>query len=220
MAHQNNTYNGYNNYSNRDELLESQRKSLSELNKSEDKLKSDIRFGISVIIVVVLIILIVLGILLFGRGSKDTKEEEPVEEVKDQTIGNDNLGYLTVPGDWKQYVTLNSNAFMYSDPTETYIVALDSSENNDKTIDQIAEQSAKNMTGNGFKEVSSKKDKIGTIDTYRIDAFSINENKWVMNWIFLDENNKLHIISFETPNYDNEYTSIPQTFRLKNETNK
>ena len=225
MAHQNNNYNNYNNYnnsfnynndySNRDELFESQRKSLSELNKSENKLQSDIRFGVSVIIVVALVIIIVLGILIFGKGSSDTNNEEETP-ITEQVVGNDTLGYVTVPSDWKQYNTSTS----YSDPTETYIITLDSTETTGNDIDQLAEQSAKNLTSDGFKEVSIKKDKLGPIDAYRIDAFSIENNKWVMNWIYIGEDNLVRIVSFETPNYDTDYVSIPQTYRLQNEQNK
>ena len=161
---------------------------------------------------------IILGIIIFGRGSSENEVgDNPDGQESSQTIGNDTIGYVTVPQDWKEFVTINTSAFMYTDPTETYVIALDSTEKPDKTIGEIAEQSAKNMTNDGFKEVAVNKDKLAEIEAYRIDAFSISENKWVMNWVFIADDNLVHIVSFETPNYDTEYASIPQTFRLKNE---
>lgn len=231
MAHQNNSYNNYNNnsygnnfennqYNTRNELYESQRKSLNELNRSEAKLEHNIKLGVTVIIMVAIIIVIALGAVIFGKSSSNEGGDNPGggDVVTEQTIGNDTIGYVNVPNDWQQYQTINSNVFMYSDPTQTYIVALDTAQIPDKTVAEIAEQSAKNMTSDGFKEVSVNQDTLNGIDAYRIDAFSINENKWVMNWIFTGEDNLIHIVSFETPNADTEFITIPQTFRLKENT--
>ena len=79
MAHQNNNYNNYNNFNNnfnnnynrqfnsQDELYATQQKTLDELKKNETKLKSDIKFGVSIIVVVGIIVLILIGVFIFGK---------------------------------------------------------------------------------------------------------------------------------------------------------
>ena len=223
MAHQNNSYNNYNNFNNsyknfsdlpRDEIYASQNKSLSELNQKESKLQNDIKFGVSVIIVVASIIIIVLGILIFGRSSSDPAEGEE-QEVAIKYIGDSKVGYLSVPKDWEQHVELGNTTLMYADPTQTYIVAIDALEKKNDSLETIAQNSAKNLTSSGkYKEISVKKDTIGSTEAYLVSAFSIPESKWILNWLFVLDDNLVHFVSFETPNMDVEYSEIPQTFTM------
>ncbi len=235
MTHQNNNYNNYNNYNNnfnnnynnqfntRDELYESQMKTMSELTKGEAKLKSDIKFGVGVIIAIALIIIILLGALIFGQGKSDdnTNNTTPTPVETEKVVGNDTLGYVTVPINWQQYAPIDSAALMYSDPTQSYIIALDYADPQGMTIEQIAHSSAKNLMTSGFKEVAVNKATVAGAEAYRIDAFAIAANKWAITWIFKGEDGKVHIISFETPNTDVDFITIPQTFTLtKNQDNK
>ena len=235
MTHQNNNYNNYNNYNNNfnenynnqfnknDELYQSQLKTMESLNNDELKLKNNIKFGVGVIIAIAIILLILLGVLIFGKGSSNdvnnSNNENQVTPVDtEKVVGNERVGYITVPVEWQQFVSMDSNAFMYSDPTQQFIIALEFTQKTDKTLDVIANQSAKNLMNDAnFKEVSINKVKVAGYDAYRVDAFSVTANKWAVNWIFADEDENIHIISFEAPNTDNDYMAIPQTFSLTSE---
>lgn len=230
MSHQNNNYNNYNNFNNsnnnfnnlpRDEIYASQNKSLSELNQKESKLQNDIKFGVSVIVVIAAILIIVLGILIFGRGSSGTNEVEGQEEVAVKYIGNDKVGYLSVPKDWEQHVEIGNTTLMYQDPSQTYIVAIDALEKKKDSLETIAQNSAKNLTSSGkYKEISLKKDKIGSTEAYLVSAFSIPEGKWIFNWLFMLDDDLVHFVSFETPNTDTEFAEIPNTFTMTKQEEK
>lgn len=222
MAHQNNSYNNYNNFNNSfnanmpgQDFFESQKKTLTELNQKETKLKSDIKFGVSVIVVVAIIVLLVIGMLIFGKGGSKPENETPDEPIGTKYIGDDRIGYLRVPADWEQFIELGNSTLMYADPTKTYIVAIDATTKGDSSLEVVAEETAKKLTSGDYKEVSAKKTRFVNTEAYLVSAFSTTESKWVLNWMFILEDNLIHIVSFETPNTEGQYEDIPQTFTMK-----
>ena len=204
-----------------EEIFRSQRQKMYEINQDENKLKNDIKKGITIIVIVS--ILVIAGLLIFilskSGGSNNTNEnkEDPDVVVKTQDIGSDSYGYLTIPVDWQVYPNPSGKTIMYASPDNTYIIAIQAFEKKDTPIKEYAEEFAKELSSDHYKEISITTEKVGEYDAYQIAAFSTTANKWNMNWLFLCEDDQIHYIAFEAPFIDNEFMELPYTFRLKKE---
>lgn len=209
---------GPNNF-NDDDIFKAQRERLNQINQDEDKLKNDIKKGVGIIIIITAIVLtfVLLFILTQGKG-KDSDGGDNPPVVTDQRIGKDEIGYVTVPGDWSQTIDVTSSStFMYASPDNNYIIALEALTNTNKTPAEIADELANSLVGGEYKEVSVRTDTIYNYEAYLVSDFSTKTSKWSLNWLFVADDNVIHYIAFETPNLENDFMEIPYTFRLTKE---
>lgn len=156
------------------------------------------------------------------NSTTSTDSNSDKEEEENTIIGNDEYGYLTLPGYWIEgHVSgASENAIQYTNGL--YIVTMNTF---NKTATMTAELQAlglyayleENNTGyDAKKNLNIGRTKVGNYNAYQVYCFYTSDNKWFYEWDFEAEDGKVHLIEVEGPDrYYGGYFNIPQTFRLK-----
>lgn len=153
-----------------------------------------------------------------------TKEEENKPD-KTKTIGSNNVGYVDVPEDWKEYngkTEIVDEVVQYA-LDSTYVVIL-SAFDVGYTADQysniyVDKQKADTTITNLNKE-SVKIGKGKIYNTYRVSMFNTSTNKYIYTYWFDAEDGKVHFVSIEGPEKYNDvlltdFVFVPESFRME-----
>ena len=159
----------------------------------------------------------------WSRNSDLQNEEEFVimspEEIR--TVGQDNYGFIDIPGDWIPFRDLNPtppvSVVSYSNGSNEQVVYL----HNRKDI--TAEAWSQAVAATNLEEVGDGNVFGSTVEVDGYEAYQLltvyNDENIVSTQLFFDgEDGTAHYIALESPpDKHSEMLEIVKTFRLKNE---
>ena len=139
-------------------------------------------------------------------------EETKVEEGK-MIIGDDTYGYVQVPSDWKEFKDIDGNSsIQYTDIGDMgYIISL-----NIVDGDVSPYTAATNIKNHIITENADAKvvyTKISKYYGYKVEA-KYPDGTYLDAYLFKTDDGKLHYISIEGPDKDNDSFKIPDTFSV------
>lgn len=179
------------------------------------------------------IIFIVIGLVLIGLGvagyflwptltgkTKDEPVKEEKEEVveKDTVIGNDEYGYLKLPGSWYKFQDVDGKTSIQYTKDSVWIVTLEAYTPSapDQTAETLAKASLYNLTNNevGVEKPTGATVTLGDYTAYQVYGLYTVDNTWLVEWFFEPGDGKIHYISVEGTDFTSDYFKIPETFSL------
>ncbi len=175
------------------------------------------------IAIVLVILIFVVSIFAINKGSKEDYSDKQVEKgsvdgqptFRDETrvIGNDKLGYVTIPGEW---VILNNvishEGIQYTDINNDYVVTLVVYEN--MTIDEFISLVKDSLLKKGFVNLNVDKKTSNGTDLYQLYGYSDAEKAWILVLCLPSADGGVHCIELDGPDIESEYFEIPYTFRF------
>lgn len=135
------------------------------------------------------------------------------EDEKTKVVGDDYYGYVKVPENWVEFKDLDSTGtFQYTDIGDTgYIITLNTYEENISPYQ--AAMNVKNHIEEEGNEASYKFGKINKYSCYIVNA-KYTDGTYLDAYLFKADDGKLHYVSIEGPDDDNDNFDIPDTFSL------
>ena len=135
------------------------------------------------------------------------------EDEKTKVVGDDYYGYVKVPENWVEFKDLDSTGtFQYTDIGDTgYIITLNTYEENISPYQ--AAMNVKNHSEEEGNEASYKFGKINKYSCYIVNA-KYTDGTYLDAYLFKADDGKLHYVSIEGPDDDNDNFDIPDTFSL------
>ena len=153
-----------------------------------------------------------------SKPSDDDKNSSTSSDVK--VVGDDTYGYLEVPNNWYDFVDVDGASAKQWSYASVYIVSLDTVDNpTGATAKELAQgyMAAKmadsEVTGVTGATVTIGSDKKYT--AYQVYMYYPSDSTYLVTYWFEDENGKDRYIALEGPEDIVNYTSIPESFRLK-----
>lgn len=129
-----------------------------------------------------------------------------------KVVGNVDVGFVTVPNNWHEFVDVdNPGVFQYS-YANTYIITMNATQSNGVSADYYATAMKANLISEGAKNVTVEKAFIGGYTAEKIRAYYEDDNLWIDIYLFVKNDGKLEYISIEGPDASSEYFDIPSTF--------
>lgn len=154
----------------------------------------------------------------------DTNYNYDDDDLEDSMkVGNDDIGYIYVPEDWKKFkdVSVNDeNMVQYSDIAGDKIVTMTVFEKPAYTLEQY-QQSLKTLLEKDNDNYISEYDDY--IDDYKIKAKKIGgkyQGKNLYTWTFADSDGNIHYIALESTDYDTEVFDLIDTYTFTGSINK
>lgn len=182
--------------------------------KTEQKL-----FDKKTIIILGLFLVALIGAIVayFVITHEEVPEETPIVETDEKTIGNTSLGYLVIPSDWLKFTNIeNVSGIQYADKDEQYIITFDIIMDSSIDIDTYATVSVINdLRSKNVTQITENKVNLAGYSAYQIYGFHEQSQKWISLWCFKAEDNVIHYIGIEGPDFNSQYFKIPNTFKLK-----
>lgn len=171
-------------------------------------------------LIIALVLLVVIGILAFFIPKLRTTNPDIVieEDSKDTIIGNDNFGYLKLPGNWYKFQDVDGKSALQYTKDSVWIVSIESytPSYEDQNAENLAKSSLYNLKNNevGVENATGATVKVAGYDAYQVYGLYTNDNIWLVEWFFEPGDGKIHYISVEGPDYKSDYFKIPETFSL------
>ena len=183
--------------------------------------------GISIVLVILIFVVLIFA---FNKGSKNDYSDKEVEKgsvdkkdnpgdgqptYRDETrvIGNDRLGYVTIPGEW---VILNNvishEGIQYTDINNDYVVTLVIYEN--MTVDDFISLVKESLLKKGFVNLNVDKKTSNGTNLYQLYGYSEVEKAWILILCLPSVNGGVHCIELDGPDIESEFFEIPYTFRF------
>ena len=184
--------------------------------------KPIIRFLIVIILLAVLIIGFLFYKFLFPNNSNETPTVKTNNEktvINNYTIiGNENVGYLKLPGEWDKFQDIDGKKSIQYTKDIVWIVTLDSyiPSTSYQSAESMSQASLYNIQNNesNISDVKNTIVKLGKYDAYQNSCLYSSDNTWLVEWFFETEDNIIHYISIEGPDNSSDYFKIPDTFSL------
>ncbi len=133
-------------------------------------------------------------------------------------IGNDDYGYLTLPGTWyKFYDVSGTKSGLQYTKDSVWIVSIDSQvKTSTITAENLAKTALYNMKygSETVENATGATVKVGSYTAYQVYGYYKADNIWLVEWFFEPGNGKVHYISVEGNDYSSNYFNIPDTFKL------
>lgn len=132
-----------------------------------------------------------------------SKTEKSVEKLSATThfqkVGDEQVGYVNVPSDWKNFKDYDGNSsFQVSNPEKTQIISLNTIDvPEDTPLEDSAAIVYQNMTNNGGQNIQGSKLKLKDYDAIQVYATYDDGNYFVIAWIFKAEDGKVHYVAAE-----------------------
>lgn len=168
----------------------------------------------------VMLSVLLVSCVLPACGNEAAVPETPPAGIEDtagnlsgmetQTIGNDELGYVTLPGDWLEFRDLNGAAdLQYSNPAGTSIVSLNIFDLSSLTEEQRAEFTAQDAADNVWynleqsevEDINGATVTLGGYQAFEIYGQFLSEDhdlpSAIVCWIFEDGAGVFHYVSAE-----------------------
>lgn len=184
------------------------------------------------IIIIVVLILLFTGILFRSKtitndiptstetttpSSSNTTTPTTTTE-KTTVIGNDEYGYLSLPGTWYKFydVSGTKSGIQYTKDT-VWIVSMDAStKTSEITAENLAKTALYNMKygSETVQNATGAKVKVRNYNAYQVYGYYPNDNIWLVEWFFEPGDGKVHYISVEGNDYTSDYFKIPDSFSL------
>lgn len=212
----NNYNNNYNNYNNNGPVIRPKKNTKF---VADNRLVRLIVFGSILLIAIIVGITILIINLTSSSGSK-TNTVTNTEVVNDyQTVGNNSLGYVTIPSDWVKFQDAKGSVrgLQYSDVTTAYILTMDALNATEVDAETWAKSKATEFQKLGVKDVKGSKVKIGSYEAYQVYGYYEPAKKWLSIWCFKVDK-IVHYIGIEGPDNNSEYFKIVNTFKPTKET--
>ena len=151
----------------------------------------------------------------FETLEEEIEKADEQEEKKDvKKIGDDHYGYVEVPTNWIKFQDLDSTGtYQYTDIGDKgYIITL-------MTYEQdITPYTAATNINNHIKEEGNEANitfsTIGKYTGYVVHA-KYTDGTYLDAYLFKADDDKLHYVSIEGPDKDNDNFDIPDTFTLE-----
>ena len=183
-------------------------------NNGSKKSKMSIIISVVGLLALALIVFVVFRFIIPSVTS-DTTEETSVYSV----VGNDNYGYLKLPGEW--YVFDNeeehtSLQFINDNDVVVSLDVIDKSNNDELTIESLSIDSADEME-NGediVDNITREEITVAGYDAYRTYGHYTNDDEWLVEYFFEIDDDNIYYIALEGTNLSEEYFDIPDTFSL------
>lgn len=177
------------------------------------------------IIALVIGLVLLIGIIILSfflpklrKSNPDIIIEKEEKNTKDTIIGNDDFGYLKLPGKWYKFQDVDGKSALQYSLDSQWIVSLESYEPkyDDETAEYLAKTSLSNLINNevGVENATGATVKLAGYDAYQVYGLYTNDNIWLVEWFFEPGDGKIHYISVEGPDYNSDYFKIPETFSL------
>lgn len=128
-------------------------------------------------------------------------------------VGSDSYGYIKVPNDFAKFVDVDGNSTIQYSNT-SWIVTIYSPSDTSITpylysmnVANLMKEEGAEQINRSYESVTSKR----YLANY-VEGFYKNENKWLKSWVFKDDSGKVHYISIEGPDKENDYYDLVNTF--------
>lgn len=178
------------------------------------------------IIALIITLVLLIGIIVLAFFIPKLRESNPdivIEKeekntTEDTIIGNDDFGYLKLPGKWYKFQDVDGKSALQYSLDSVWIVSLESYESkyDDETAENLAKASLYNLINNevGVENATGATVKLAGYDAYQVYGLYTSDNIWLVEWFFEPGDGKIHYISVEGPDYNSDYFNIPETFSL------
>ena len=184
--------------------------------KKENNKFSIIYIGIGLFILAV-ILFIVFGFIVPNSNTDEPVSEDDQEEVLETIIGDEEVGYLALPGDWEYYENEYDTALQYQ--KGEWIVTLEAFEklNETETSESLAKTLYTEISGDTeiMEEVEMSTIKILDYDAYKVFWHNTEEDLWYARWYFEiddEDDDSIYYIGIDGPEEESSYFEIPDTF--------
>ena len=212
-GNQNRQYNGYNNQYNNGQYNNGQY-GYNGYNNQNKKKKKEIdkellkKIGIGVGIVV-----LVLCLFFIVRSCSKNNNEDVIVDSEQMRIGDATYGYVTIPNDWLKLGDPNADSgIRYADKDLAYAVSLDVSASlNAQEFVYAARNQLQSAGVSGLDIIDVE---FNDYNAYKLTGYYQSENKYVLAYFFVAEDNVTHYVGIEGPDNQSDYFKIPDTFKL------
>ncbi len=221
-----NGYYGQNPMNNRNPNMNNQNMNNPNMNKNPNKKDDKNKKSLLPLFIVLgalglVAVILLIVFLVSSSGNNDKKEDKPQEPavLQDKVVGNDTNGYITVPGDWVNYVDSQNadNAMIqFSSKDKKYIVTLVYYTETNINPYSGAAAIAKSLKDEGCTDLKAAKITLtdANYETYIVSG--VYPDKTVMvTYFFEAEDGVTHCIMVEGPDATNNAFNIPATWKLK-----
>ena len=128
-------------------------------------------------------------------------------------VGSDSYGYIKVPNDFAKFVDVDGNSTIQYSNT-SWIVTIYSPSDTSITPYLYSMNVANLMKEEGAEQINKSYESVTSkryLANY-VEGFYKNENKWLKCWVFKDDSGKVHYVSIEGPDKENDYYDLVNTF--------
>lgn len=128
-------------------------------------------------------------------------------------VGSDSYRYIKVPNDFAKFVDVDGNSTIQYSNTSWIVTIYSPSDTSitpylySRNVASLMKEEGVEQINRSYESVTSKK----YLANY-VEGFYKNENKWLKCWIFKDDSGKVHYISIEGPDKENDYYDLVNTF--------
>lgn len=145
--------------------------------------------------------------------NEEKEEEKPVVESGKKLIGDDTYGYVQVPSNWIKFNDIDGNSsIQYTDIGDMgYIISLNVVEGN--TTPYLAASNIKNHILEENAEAKVEYTRISKYYGYKVSA-KYPDGTYLDAYLFKADDDKLHYVSIEGPDKENDNFKIPDTFSI------
>lgn len=191
--------------------------SSNEPNQDDENkgISKDLLFKIGVFVLAALVLILI--ILAVNSCTKKAENEEDPNTYVDNTkvVGNDTLGYVTIPGSWVKFIEEGgTRALQYSSKDGTYIVTLDALSSTDISAEEYALGKANELKKDGVTNIKGATVTLGKYDAYEVYGFHDTVKSWVLVYFFEAEDGYTHFVGVEGPDQTSDAFRIPYSFSL------
>ena len=168
------------------------------------------------IMVGILIIALIIFFVVKNNNSEGNETTDPPVETETRVVGNDTLGYVTIPSDWLKFQDVNATrGLQYSDKDGIYIVTLDALSTDQIDAKTYAAGVAGKLENEKVSQLTGATVNLAGYTAYQVYGYYEKNDIWLVVWCFEAEDGNTHYIGVEGPDSNSEYFNIPNTFRLK-----
>ena len=128
-------------------------------------------------------------------------------------VGSDSYGYIKVPNDFAKFVDVDGNSTIQYSNTSWIVTIYSPSDTSitpyiySRNVVSLMKEKGVEQINRSYESVTSNK----YLANY-VEGFYKNENKWLKCWIFKDDSGKVHYISIEGQDKENDYYDLVNTF--------
>ncbi|MEG0909140.1 MAG: hypothetical protein RSH78_02125 [Bacilli bacterium] len=141
-------------------------------------------------------------ILEYNYKEDSLKNYKTVGNIK---VGNDNLGYLSIPGNYESLKNKNEEIVYQNSLNKKEIIII--THESEKSLNEYTHTLLNKFLENGAE---NKKTNITIYNNkgYQIDSFFHNYNILRKTWIYIDDLNNIYNIRIESDNYESKIFGI------------
>ena len=187
-----------------------------EQNKNPNQNQGQDKKGLLLKVGAFAVLALIVLLIVFAINSCGKKENTEPEYDDTRVVGQENLGYVTIPSDWVTFKNQNPiRGIQYSDINGEYILTLESLSTSQISAREYALGTANNLQNAGIS-VQGAEVQLGKYNAFQIYGQASN-NVWVLVYFFEAEDGYTHYVGVEGPDRNNEAFKIPETFKVKKE---